>query len=100
MFSKLNINISYVIISVRQLKLKSPRSAPSSHPIFLQLRFFLQSIKKMFGFGEARDAYDQVQGYDQNQEDNQASLTHEAIAAAASFEVRITCPRLSTCFAR
>jgi hypothetical protein len=44
----------------------------------------------MWGFGEARDAYDQVQGYDQNQGDNQASLSHELIAGAASFEVRIT----------
>lgn len=44
----------------------------------------------MFGFGEARDSYDQVQGYDQNQDDNQPSLTHELIAGAASFEVRIT----------
>jgi hypothetical protein len=35
----------------------------------------------MFGFGESRDAYEQVE------QGHHASLSHEAIAAAASFEV-------------
>jgi len=35
----------------------------------------------MFGFGESKDAYDQVEG------GHHTTLTHEAIAAAASFEV-------------
>jgi hypothetical protein len=35
----------------------------------------------MFGFGESKDAYEQVEG------GHHASLSHEAIAAAASFEV-------------
>jgi hypothetical protein len=35
----------------------------------------------MFGFGESKDAYDQIEG------GHHASMTHEAIAAAASFEV-------------
>ena len=35
----------------------------------------------MFGFGESKDAYDQVE------QGHHASLSHEAIAAAASFEV-------------
>ena len=35
----------------------------------------------MFGFGEARDAYDQVEG------GHHATLTHEAISGAAAFEV-------------
>ena len=35
----------------------------------------------MFGFGESKDAYDQVEA------GNHASLTHEAISGAAAFEV-------------
>jgi len=35
----------------------------------------------MFGFGESKDAYEQVE------QGHHASLSHEAIAAAASFEV-------------
>jgi hypothetical protein len=35
----------------------------------------------MFGFGESKDAYDQVE------QGHHASMSHEAIAAAASFEV-------------
>jgi Protein of unknown function (DUF3759) len=35
----------------------------------------------MFGFGDSQNAYDQVES------GNHASLSHEAIAAAASFEV-------------
>jgi hypothetical protein len=38
----------------------------------------------MFGFGESKDAYEQVE------QGHHASLSHEAIAAAASFEVYIT----------
>jgi len=46
----------------------------------------------MFGFGESQDAYEKVE------QGHHASLSHEAIAAAASFEVRplpslhIICP--------
>ena len=36
----------------------------------------------MFGFGESQDAYEKVE------KGHHATLTHEAIAAAASFEVR------------
>jgi hypothetical protein len=38
----------------------------------------------MFGFGESKDAYEKVE------QGHHASLSHEAIAAAASFEVYIT----------
>jgi len=37
----------------------------------------------MFGFGESKDAYEKIEG------GHHASLTHEAIAAAASFEVSL-----------
>lgn len=47
---------------------------------FLQFNY-LPSKHKMFGFGESKDAYDQVE------QGHHASLSHEAIAAAASFEV-------------
>lgn len=40
----------------------------------------------MFGFDDSQNAYDQVQS------GNHASLSHEAIAAAASFEVRTSPP--------
>ena len=40
----------------------------------------------MFGFGESQDAYEQVQ------KGHHASLSHEAIAAAASFEVILAFP--------
>jgi hypothetical protein len=40
----------------------------------------------MFGFGESQDAYEQVQ------QGHHASLSHEAIAAAASFEVNSVPP--------
>jgi len=46
----------------------------------------------MFGFGESQDAYEQVEG------GHHASLSHEAIAAAASFEVNsISSPHVVTC---
>ena len=72
---------SKVPVYIKRTFPPSPLSRTIALPhsiLFLQKQHF---DNNMFGFGESKDAYDQVEA------GNHASLTHEAISGAAAFEV-------------